>query len=341
MKNTQLLLLFYIPSLLLITPHATNALWYSPFHSACKFKNHTLCSVNKVVEQTRLIEMEHIYQFTIEGKPQRIEFKLALPKDYDKRQKVKKIEYSRQASMTVREGGTDYAIFIITRPKEDFELKINYQIALFRYDLTMAEQIPNTIKTLKKRQYKKYTRIESDLKIKDKNLVPWDELTGKNQAETVYNIHEFVENQLFYSSDFGKNKGADYAIKEGKGDCSEYSDLMVSLCRYKDIPARTISGFTYKENSNNLSFIGQVFKSSSHSWVEVFLDDLGWIPFDPTHSDESRLVEFDKLQNKYIYITFSKLNHLYSWRWSGSASSRLDATTTRVKVERNISMKAI
>lgn len=83
-----------------------------------------------------------------------------------------------------------------------------------------------------------------------------------------------------------------FEIKEGY--CDYFSTAMVVLTRALDIPARWVKGFTegtrqddmiefYYEAGNNMgpgTYI--VNNANAHSWVEVYFEGYGWIPFEPT-----------------------------------------------------------
>ncbi len=58
------------------------------------------------------------------------------------------------------------------------------------------------------------------------------------------------------------------------GDCTEHSQLFVTLARAAGLPAREVSGFVYGGNDRTPSLGG-------HAWVEVLIDDQ-WIGMDPT-----------------------------------------------------------
>ena len=40
-----------------------------------------------------------------------------------------------------------------------------------------------------------------------------------------------------------------------------------------------------------------------HSWVEVWLEDHGWVPFDPTLEDTGRIASFARLPARYVYLS--------------------------------------
>lgn len=99
--------------------------------------------------------------------------------------------------------------------------------------------------------------------------------------------------------------GAIETYQTKKGVCRDYAELMVTLLRIQNIPARIVNGFalksvrpekgdifmfhTYWQNEsfggNNLGF---------HSWIEYYVPNLGWLPCDPTWSD-SGLTYFNSL----------------------------------------------
>jgi hypothetical protein len=85
--------------------------------------------------------------------------------------------------------------------------------------------------------------------------------------------------------------GALWAYNNLKGDCSEYSSLMITLLRIQNIPARKVSGFLISNNPAirpqvNKTYEFHVSESESnllgHAWVEYYVPDIGWIACDPT-----------------------------------------------------------
>jgi transglutaminase-like putative cysteine protease len=58
------------------------------------------------------------------------------------------------------------------------------------------------------------------------------------------------------------------------GDCTEHSQLFVTLARAAGLPAREVSGFVYGGDDRNPSLGG-------HAWVEVMIDGQ-WVGMDPT-----------------------------------------------------------
>jgi len=71
-----------------------------------------------------------------------------------------------------------------------------------------------------------------------------------------------------------------------KGYCDYYASSMVVMARSLGIPARLAIGYyrgTYDEA--NQRYI--VTEAEAHSWVEVYFQGIGWVPFEPTAGREA------------------------------------------------------
>ena len=74
--------------------------------------------------------------------------------------------------------------------------------------------------------------------------------------------------------------------KTRAGHCALYATTMCLALRYLGIPARYVTGFTiggsddYKHDDKGYSYT--LLEKDLHAWVEVYYDDIGWIPYDPT-----------------------------------------------------------
>ena len=101
--------------------------------------------------------------------------------------------------------------------------------------------------------------------------------------ESILNKQEKVFNRHLYAFEY-TNRGLEYKITEGrkssswtldnmKGDCSEFSDLLITLHRLALIPSRSVSGFVLDINERA--------DLSLHAWVEFFAKDC-WNECDPT-----------------------------------------------------------
>ena len=69
------------------------------------------------------------------------------------------------------------------------------------------------------------------------------------------------------------------------GHCALYATTMCLALRYMGIPARYVTGFTIGGDECEKTGAGYsytILEKDLHAWVEVYYDDVGWIPYDPT-----------------------------------------------------------
>lgn len=86
-------------------------------------------------------------------------------------------------------------------------------------------------------------------------------------------IVEYVNDRLEYDNQ-SYRLGALQAYLYRWGDCSEYTDLSITLARAAGLPARACYGWGYREN-----------KLVGHVWPEFYFPNVGWQPADPTWVD--------------------------------------------------------
>ncbi|MBD5507366.1 MAG: transglutaminase domain-containing protein [Lachnospiraceae bacterium] len=72
----------------------------------------------------------------------------------------------------------------------------------------------------------------------------------------------------------------DYFLLESKeGYCNYFATAFTLLARAQGIPARFVQGFCVPAKD---SLEVKVYSGMAHAWPEVYLEDIGWIPFEPT-----------------------------------------------------------
>lgn len=70
-----------------------------------------------------------------------------------------------------------------------------------------------------------------------------------------------------------------------EGHCAMYASSMCLMLRRYGVPARYVTGFTVGGENFTMTDEGlkyTVLQKNLHAWVEVYYDDLGWVPYDPT-----------------------------------------------------------
>ena len=77
----------------------------------------------------------------------------------------------------------------------------------------------------------------------------------------------------------------DYFLLESRqGYCTYFATAFVLLARTQGIPARYVQGFCVPMEGSREAV---VLSNMAHSWPEVYIEDVGWIPFEPTPGYET------------------------------------------------------
>ncbi len=262
----------------------------------------TLClvlSINtsphaKTSSRTNSVYAELSYKVSVNNKASKVRFITVLPQSISYRQKIE-LEFIPEPLRIFEENGNKYAEYVFEKPEKDFELKINVKARLLKYDLNTAHtkiketpaEDPNIEDFLKPEKYievnaPEIQQIANSIKEAD-------------QIRTIRNIYNYVIDNIEYGGYGTKDKGAVQTFKNKKGDCGDYADLFVALCRAKNIPARRILGY-----------MTEYTVTPRHAWAEVYLNKYGWVAFDPITGDvknaATRNRRFKNLKPIYIYF---------------------------------------
>jgi hypothetical protein len=127
-----------------------------------------------------------------------------------------------------------------------------------------------------------------------------------NPYDKVKKIEKYLSQNFPYTNEPNLSKGSSkdfvdrflFEIKEGY--CDYYSSAMVVMTRSIGLPARWVKGYSSGQSpippdleslgimssqlnvNSNGSGVYTIRNSDAHSWVEVYFDGWGWIPFEPT-----------------------------------------------------------
>ncbi|MEM6849716.1 MAG: transglutaminase family protein [Pseudomonadota bacterium] len=73
---------------------------------------------------------------------------------------------------------------------------------------------------------------------------------------------------------------AEDALAAGRGVCQDLTHVILAAARAQAIPARYVSGYQFEAGRAR-------DKHAGHAWAELYIDDLGWVGFDPTAGTSS------------------------------------------------------
>jgi len=136
-------------------------------------------------------------------------------------------------------------------------------------------------------------------------------------------IYDWVRSNLYFQElPVGDIMGAYWTLNNRYGECGEYVALFVALCRASGIPAKPVVGMLAGTGRN------------PHVWAEFYLQDIGWVPVDPTFADTGYDPNyyFGNLDNGRLIMSEGynvnlsppsvfdpvSLFQVYVWQWYGS-----------------------
>jgi len=95
------------------------------------------------------------------------------------------------------------------------------------------------------------------------------------------------------------------------GFCSHYATAFVYLMRIAEIPARVIGGYQGGELNQVGNFL-EVRQANAHAWAEVWLENKGWVRFDPTAAIAPERIEQDVDIDLQIATGIANFSPLFS-----------------------------
>lgn len=112
------------------------------------------------------------------------------------------------------------------------------------------------------------------------------DLQQSDRLASARSAMDWVHKNIKYAGYIEQDRGAFYALKSRKGDCTEYMYLYTALMRNQGMPVRNMGGYVYSEN--------KVLKAEDfHNWSEIYLNGK-WQVVDPQNG------KFLEKQNNYV-----------------------------------------
>ena len=134
---------------------------------------------------------------------------------------------------------------------------VSITVDLLMSDHPVAMSVGDRARFLSREPY-----IESD----DGQIVTLaTQLYGASAPAMAQKDYEWVEKNITSEGYVAEDRGAVYAIKNRKGDCTEFAYLLAAIYRAQQIPARAIGGYVFSRN-------GVMKAMDYHNWTEFYLD---------------------------------------------------------------------
>jgi transglutaminase-like putative cysteine protease len=250
------------------------------------------------------VSFELEYNLHLSGEDSLIEFTALLPTTLERRQEVPDIYMDPQPMEIFEYAGNSYARFVFHDVRNDLTISISGNAVLYGYDLGSAMEAD---KPLEDEDLERYLISERYLEKDDSAIVEAAYgVGGEGDLEITRGIFDYVLLRMEYSEYDPGEVGAAEALVRGRGDCTEFSDLMVAMCRARGIPAKTIEGYIVDDRA----------ALYVHNWVEVYLEQFGWVPFDPTFADGGA-ASFSEIRPRLLRVSQVRddevLGHYHFW----------------------------
>jgi hypothetical protein len=239
----------------------------------------------------RNIRYQYTHTLTTHTPSEQIQIILTLPVSEPGKQVVHDIRYDPQPDRLLNIDGRQYARFVFKDPGTDPEISVRIDATLYPQNQESQRiQAEKPLTEAEKRQWiQSQPKQETNLGIV-RNMA--DNIpAGLHTEGTVDNILDAVKTHMTFDGFKNDDQGVLNAIKTGKGDCNEYTDLFVTLCRAKGIPARA-----------RLCIIPDSIDTPLHAIAEVYIDNKGWVTYDPLLFDQKPRLN-DTLPNRYLYYS--------------------------------------
>jgi transglutaminase-like putative cysteine protease len=124
---------------------------------------------------------------------------------------------------------------------------------------------------------------ETDLTLADPAIIDFAETTRSESGKGITQLallHELMKSLnreiTFDTSPTQPATTAAEAFKLRRGVCQDLTHIFIASARRLGIPARYIGGHFFRAD-------GVTAQEAGHAWVEAFVEDLGWVGFDPTN----------------------------------------------------------
>jgi transglutaminase-like putative cysteine protease len=101
---------------------------------------------------------------------------------------------------------------------------------------------------------------------------------GDDVLSTCHSLCDAVNEKIAYRSrSTHAATTAAEAFEGGTGVCQDHAHIMIAACRSLDIPSRYVTGYM-------MAGEGEDDVLETHAWAEVFVQELGWVGFDPSNA---------------------------------------------------------
>lgn len=128
--------------------------------------------------------------------------------------------------------------------------------------------------------------VDEDLKDEIENYI-----LGMDEFDTIGDAVEFVKDYFSVGYKYtlhpgevlyGEDEVEKFLFERRTGYCTHFASAAIMILRTAGVPARLAQGYMVSGNRISQNEITSVYDSNAHAWVEIYVDEEGWIPIDVT-----------------------------------------------------------
>lgn len=187
--------------------------------------------------------------------------------------------------------------------KEILSNKIRYEVKSILTD-TIEEKL---------NQDKYYLELPENLSKETRNLS--FSFYDDNKLDLAKKVESFFNNGEFKYSlknlPTSKNPIDEFLFKTKEGNCEYFATSMAIILRVLGIPSRVVAGYR-GGIYNDLGNYYIIRQSDAHLWVEAYIDNIGWIRFDPTPSILSEEFILNRKKITKFSLFLDTINYYYN-----------------------------
>ena len=208
-----------------------------------------------------------------------------------------------------------------------FENEDKYDDYSLSYSFNELDRKTNLFYDYENFVYNYYTTVPHDFEfllkdfLEEKNI----DINSEDKLSIIKRIQELFVNKYLYKDkvkevEDGTDPVLNFIIRSREGDDNLFAYGTTLLLRLCGIPTRVVNGF-YLDNYNEGKY--EVYSSNSHSWIEVYTSNYGWMPVEVcpkyegeniddyqferhyNEEDDIEFVDIQKKNNSKLYLFLS------------------------------------
>ncbi len=178
----------------------------------------------------------------------------------------------------------------------DYNIAFNRDVMINNSNVLMSQLLQNRYSEFIYKNYMKIpnTKEMSEVREHYSDIISGEHTTAEEKLKVLDEIKNRMRNECAYSlyprrTPSNRDFINYFLLENHKGYCTHFASAGVILARMAGIPARYATGYIIVENdiknarkNADGSITLDVKDNRSHAWVEVYIDGMGWLPYELT-----------------------------------------------------------